>query len=64
MISDIREFLWNGDEYKTNQTGIGIKQLFRDYIIKVWKGINFQSNNYCKCNQEVIKVCVKYYYNC
>ena len=50
IIADIREFLRNSNDYRTNQTGIGMKQLFRSYIIKVWEGTNFQLNEYCKYN--------------
>ena len=50
IIVDIREYLRYGEEYRTNQIGIGMKQLFRGYIIKVSTGTNFQSNDYRKCN--------------
>ena len=41
MIADIREYLRYSEEYHTNQIGIGMKQLFRGYVIKVWTGTNF-----------------------
>ena len=32
----------DNEEYKTNQNMIGIQYLFREYVVKVWKGVNFE----------------------
>ena len=43
IIEDILIFMEGGDEeeYETNQHMVGITNLFREYLVKVWKGVNF-----------------------
>ena len=62
MIVDIREYLYNRDEFRMNQGHYGIKDLFRGFVISVWEGANFGSNKYRKCNEVLIKEYTKYYY--
>ena len=55
----IKDILWyfegeEEEEYEMNQPLIGMKDLFRGYIIKVWKGANFRSNLYADLNKTVI----------
>ena len=48
IIKDILIFLEGRDteEYKTKQHIVGISNLFREYAVKVQKGINFQQDKY------------------
>ena len=64
MINDIKKYLNNNNECKTNQDYIRFKALFCSYMIKVWKGLNFKDNKYHKCNRLLVKLCMKYYYKC
>ena len=43
MIEDILIFMEGVDkeEYETNQYMVGMTNLFREYSVKVWKGVNF-----------------------
>ena len=43
MIEDILKYLKNEEEeeFETNQRLVGMQQLFRGYVVKVWKGSNF-----------------------
>ena len=51
-------------DYKTNQSLIGIKDLFWSYIAKVWKGANFRSDKYYIINKVVIRLYIEYYMKC
>ena len=66
LIEDILRYFENeeSEDYKTNQAIIRMKDLFRGYVVKVQKGINFSSKKYTKLNKIVIKHCVKYYNKC
>ena len=59
-------YLENGDEeeYATNQLVVGMSYFFRGFITKVWKGVNFSSENYRQLNKIVIRHCVQYYKLC
>ena len=61
MISDIREYLHNNEEFKINQAYIRIKYIFHCFVINIQEEINFNSNEYCKYNKTVIKAYIKYY---
>ena len=63
LIEVILRYFENEDEeeYKTNKAMIGIAELFKGYIVKVWKGINFGLDKYKILNQVVVKMYVQYY---
>ena len=63
MIEDILRY-FDGEEeeeYKTNQYMIGMRYLFRGYVVKSQKSVNFAHNNYTKLNKILIKHCIYYY---
>ena len=43
---------------------IGMRSLFRGYIIKTWKGVNFSVTTYKNINKIVVRYCVLYYKLC
>ena len=66
MIKDIRQFMKNEEEedFETNQSFIGMKQLFRGIIIRAWFGTNFEMNKYVEYNKIIVQYCMKYYWQC
>jgi len=56
MIEDIIVYFDNGDEeeYTTSQQYIGIRELFRGYIVKDWVGSNFNCDTYNELNKIVV----------
>ena len=65
FISDIRKFLRQSEEdYETNQGSIGMKYLFRGFIIKVQTGVNFSQTKYVDCNHIIVKHYLLYYSYC
>ena len=58
------EYEEDEDEYETNQWLIGMKELFRGYIVKVWFGININSDIYRALNKVVVRKCVEFYVKC
>ena len=48
FVEDILRYLEDDsdDEYEINQGILGMKNIFRGYIVKVWKGANFAQNKY------------------
>ena len=69
MIEDMLIYLDKDDEedYETNQHLIGMSNLFRGFIIKVWKDVNLNSYDSEKCkkvNKIVIRHCVMHYKLC
>ena len=60
IVEDILIYLEdrNSDNYKTNQGILGIRNLFRGYIVKVWKGANFAQDKYHKLNKIVVRLCI------
>jgi len=66
MLEDILNFLEDDDEneYETNQPMIGMKELFRGHVVKVWKGVDFSQSNYKILNKIVSKHCILYYQKC
>ena len=63
MINNIRIFLVNDNVElcESNQQYIGIKELFRGYIAKVWHGTKFALTKYQELNKIIIKECIAYY---
>ena len=66
MVEDILIYLEDGDKdkYITNQYMIRMRLLFRGYIVKAWKGVNFLVSTYRKLNRIVVRHCVMYYKLC
>ena len=64
LIDDILRYLDDDDDdnYETNQGVIGIQELFRGYIVKVWFRTNFGGTKYHKINMITVQICIKYYY--
>ena len=62
MINDIRAFLNQSEgDYKTNQSFIGIKYLFRDFAITNQYETNFNTSKYTKYNRIIKNYYMKYY---
>ena len=66
FVEDILRYLEDDcdNEYETNQGMLGMKNIFRGYVIKVWKGTNFEQKKYRKLNRIVVRLSVQYYYEC
>ena len=66
MIEDILIYFNDEDEeeYTTNQHMVGMKYLFRGFIVKTWKGVNLSTNMYKILNKIVVYHCVMYYKKC
>ena len=66
LTEDILIYLENGEEeeYTTNQQMIGMRYLFRGFIVKTWKGVNFTEKKYRNLNKIVMHHCVIYYKKC
>ena len=63
IVNDIRQFVKNKEEFKINQSFIGMKWLFREtIIIRAWFGMNFEVNKYVNYNKIIVKYCMKYYW--
>ena len=48
FVEDILRYLEDNsdNEYEINQGILGMKNIFRGYVVKVWKGANFAQNKY------------------
>jgi len=66
FVEDIMKFIRNNEDgdYKTNQQYIGMKELFRGYIVQVWNGVQLNSVKYHELNRIVVRKCVEYYVKC
>ena len=51
-------------EYETNQQHVGMKELFRGYVIRDWMGINFSTKKYRHVNKIIASECVYFYDRC
>ena len=54
MIEDIQKFLQEETDFETNQQYIGMKYLFRGFMIKSQMGANFNMNQYTNYNRILI----------
>ena len=65
-MEDILRYLEEdeSEEYETNQELLGIQNVFRGYITKVWTGANFSQDKYHKLNKIAMRLCVMHYYKC
>ena len=66
FVEDIMKYARNEQEgdYKSNQQYVGMKELFRGYVVKVWFGVQFNSLKYHNLNKIIAKKCVEYYLQC
>ena len=69
IMSFIENILWyleneEEEEYETNQSLIGMKELFRGYVMVVWEGTDLNSKKYRVLNKIVVKKCVEFYVKC
>ena len=66
MMEDILRYLEDeeDEDYETNQVLIGMQHLFRRYVIKAWKGSNFNHTKYYSLNKILVKHYVLYYTKC
>ena len=52
------------DEYETNQIHLGMKNIFRGYIVSNQYDTNFSKAKYSECNRVIIKHSINYYMKC
>ena len=52
------------DECETSQWLIGMKDLFRGCIVKVWFGIDMSSDIHRSANKVIVRKCVEFYAKC
>jgi hypothetical protein len=66
MCEDIVCYMEAGSEedYETNQHYVGMKELFRGYVIINWMETDFNSKKYRKLNKILVRQCVHYYNEC
>ena len=66
FVEDILRCLDDDDseECETNQGIIGIRDLFRGHVVKVWSGTHFSDRKHHKLNKISLRLCVKHYYDC
>ena len=64
MVNDIQVFIVSDENiFETNQQYIRMRELFWEFIIKVWFRTDFTQKNE-DCNRITIKECIKYYIKC
>ena len=66
FIEDILRYVENEEEeeYEMNQQYTGIQELFQEYVLIDWKGINLKSSKYKKLNKIITKKYIEYYDKC
>ena len=66
FVEDIMKYVRNDDEcdYQTNQQYVGMKELFRGFVVKVWFGVQLNDPKYHHLNKIIVKKCVNYYLQC
>ena len=66
MLEDIVNFFDNGDEeeYETSQQYIGMKEIFRGFVVKDWEGSNFNCEKFRELNKVLIVNAVLFYKEC
>ena len=62
IVNNIRQFMKNKEDFKINQSFIGMKWLFWGIIIRAWFRMNFEMNKYVDCNKIIVKNYMKYYW--
>ena len=66
MIKDIVVYFDDGDdeEYESSQQYVGMRKLFRGFIVKDWIAADFNCEQYSELNKIVIVNAVKFYNQC
>jgi len=66
IINDIESYLLDdGNEYNTTQHLIGMKMIFRGWVVKNWSNVNQQTSfNMKKINKIIVKISVQFYSKC
>ena len=66
FVEDIMKYVRNEEEgeYKTNQQYVGMKELFRGYVVRNGEGADYNERKYSQLNKIVVKTCVEYYAAC
>ena len=66
FVEDILRYIENkqDEEYETNQHLVGMKELFRGYVVIDWEGTDLSNDRFRVLNQIVVRKCVEYYTKC
>ena len=65
MVNDIQVFIVSDENiFETNQQYIRMRELFWEFIIKVWFRTDFTQKKNEDCNRITVKECIKYYIKC
>ena len=67
MLEDIATFFNNDgedEEHTTSQQCVGIKEIFRGFIVKDWEGSNFNSERFRELNKVLVVNAVLFYKEC
>ena len=66
FIEDMLRYLEKEEieEHETNQNLTGTHELFRGFIVKAWKGVNFRTSKHKEVNKIVVIKCVEYHVKC
>ena len=45
---------WRSEKYKTNQQHLGMDQIFRRFVVKDWKGVEFHYSKHNVLNKTLV----------
>ena len=56
VIKGMLRYIENNEseEYEVNQGMLGMQELFREYAVKVWKGVDFSKDDYKGLNKILV----------
>ena len=55
MLNEVSKHLKNELSFENNQEILGLTNVFRAIVIKIWTEINSEKSANCKCNKVVFK---------
>ena len=66
MLEDIAIFFEGGDpeEYEMTQHYVGMSSLFRGFVVKDWKGVDFNYSKYRRLNKVLVVKAIMFYNKC
>lgn len=64
MIEDVKRYFEQDGQLYTNQSKLGMKNLFRGMIVKQWVDTNQSDIDYLEYNKVFVKSCVTFYHEC
>ena len=64
IVIDTSKFLNNDTSFEINQEILGIRNVFRGTLIKIWTGNNFGTSDDRKHNKIIVKESVLFYNEC